>query len=168
MKNIVLIGMPASGKSTVGVILAKTLGIGFCDTDLVIQQREKRLLQEIIDTDGIAHFLDAECAAILSLDCENCVIATGGSAVFRDAAMQKLRRDGIILFLDVSLETVKTRLNNIKTRGVAATKGKTIDDIYYERLPFYEKYADITVSSDAKSSEDAVADILLALKQFKK
>ena len=168
MKNIVLIGMPASGKSTVGVILAKTLGIGFCDTDLVIQQREKRLLQEIIDTDGIAHFLDAECAAILSRDCENCVIATGGSAVFRDAAMQKLRRDGIILFLDVSLETVKSRLNNIKTRGVAATKGKTIDDIYYERLPFYEKYADITVSSDAKSSEDAVADILLALKQFKK
>ena len=82
--------------------------------------------------------------------------------------MQKLRRDGIILFLDVSLETVKSRLNNIKTRGVAATKGKTIDDIYYERLPFYEKYADITVSSDAKSSEDAVADILLALKQFKK
>ena len=168
MKNIVLIGMPASGKSTVGVILAKTLGIGFCDTDLVIQQREKRLLQEIIDTDGIAHFLDAECAAILLLDCENCVIATGGSAVFRDAAMQKLRRDGIIIFLDVSLETVKSRLNNIKTRGVAATKGKTIDDIYYERLPFYQKYADITVSSDAKSSEDAVANILLALKQIKK
>lgn len=167
MKNIVLIGMPASGKSTVGVILAKTLGIGFCDTDLVIQQREKRLLQDIIDKDGLERFLDAECEAIVSLDCENCVIATGGSAVFRDAAMQKLKRDGIIVFLDVALETVKARLYNIKTRGIAAEKGKTIDDIYYERLPFYQKYADITVSLDTSSSEDAVADILLALKPFK-
>lgn len=166
MKNIVLIGMPASGKSTVGVILAKTLGVGFCDTDLVIQQRERRLLQEIIDCDGIAHFLDAECAAILSLQIENCVIATGGSAVFRDSAMQKLKHDGVIVFLNVSLETVKARLNNIKTRGVAATKGKSIDDIYKERLPFYQKYADITVSSDAKSSEDVVEDILYALKQI--
>ncbi len=165
MKNIVLIGMPASGKSTVGVILAKTLGVGFVDTDLLIQQREKRLLQEIIDTDGIAHFLDAECNAILSLECENTVVATGGSAVFRDAAMQKLKRNGIIVFLDVSLETIKHRLNNIKTRGVAATKGKTVDDIFYERLPFYQKYADITVSLDGKSSEDAVGDILLALKK---
>lgn len=165
MKNIVLIGMPASGKSTVGVILAKTLGIGFVDTDLVIQQREKRLLQEIIDTDGIAHFLDAECSAILSLDCENAVVATGGSAVFRDAAMQSLKRNGVIIFLDVSLKTIKDRLNNIKTRGVAATKGKTIDDIFYERLPFYQKYADITVSLDGKTSEDAVADILSALKK---
>lgn len=167
MKNIVLIGMPASGKSTVGVILAKTLGVGFCDTDLVIQQREKRLLQDIIDSDGIAHFLDAECAAILSLDFDNCVIATGGSAVFRDAAMQKLKRNGIIVFLDVSSETVKTRLSNIKTRGVAASKNKSIDEIYDERLPLYQKYADITVSSDAKSSEDVVEDILCALKQIK-
>lgn len=166
MKNIVLIGMPASGKSTVGVILAKTLGVGFCDTDLVIQQREKRLLQDIIDSDGIAHFLDTECAAILSLDFDNCVIATGGSAVFRDAAMQKLKRNGIIVFLDVSSETVKTRLSNIKTRGVAASKNKSIDEIYDERLPLYQKYADITVTSDTKSSEDVVSDILSALKQI--
>lgn len=166
MKNIVLIGMPASGKSTVGVILAKTLGIGFCDTDLVIQQRESRLLQDIIDSDGIAYFLDAECAAILSLNLKNCVIATGGSAVFRDAAMQNLKQDGIIVFLNVSLKTVKARLNNIKTRGVAASKEKSIDDIYKERLPFYQKYADITVNSDAKSSEDVVEDILFALKQI--
>lgn len=165
MKNIVLIGMPASGKSTVGVLLAKTLGVGFCDTDLVIQQREKRLLQEIIDTDGIAYFLDVECSAVLSINCENCVVATGGSVVFRDAAMQKLKRNGTVVFLDVSLETVKSRLCNIKTRGVAADKGKTIDDIYFERLPFYKKYADITVSLDGKSAEDAVGDILLALKK---
>lgn len=164
MKNIVLIGMPASGKSTVGVILAKTLGIGFCDADLVIQQREKRLLQDIIDRDGIERFLDAECAAILSLDCESCVIATGGSAVFRVEAMQKLRQNGVIVFLDVSVETVKCRLNNIKTRGVAAQRGQSISEIYEERLPFYKKYADITVALDGKSPEEAVESILQALK----
>ncbi len=164
MRNIVLIGMPASGKSTIGVILAKTLGIGFYDTDLLIQQREKRLLQQIIDTDGIEHFLDAERDAILSLDCENAVIATGGSAVFRDEAMQKLKRSGTVIFLDVSLETVKKRLNNIKTRGVAASKNKRIDDIFYERLPIYRKYADLILPLEGKSSEEAVSDVLLALK----
>ena len=92
MKNIVLIGMPASGKSTVGVILAKTLGIGFVDTDLVIQQREGRLLQDIIDTDGLDKFLEAEENAILSLECENSVISTGGSAVFGKNAMEKLKK----------------------------------------------------------------------------
>lgn len=164
MRNIVLIGMPASGKSTIGVILAKTLGVGFYDTDLLIQQREQRLLQQIIDTDGIEHFLDAERDAIVSLDCENAVIATGGSAVFRDEAMQKLKRDGTVIFLDVSLETVKHRLSNIKTRGVAASKDKRIDDIFYERLPFYQKYADIILPLEGRSSEEAVGDIILALK----
>ncbi len=163
-ENIVLIGMPASGKSTVGVLLAKTLGIGFVDTDLLIQQREKRLLQEIIDTDGIERFLDAERDAVLALDCENVIIATGGSVVFRDDAMQKLRRNGIVIFLDVSLETVKMRLNNIKTRGVAAAKGKRIDDIFYERLPLYRKYADIILSADGQSSEETVSEIVLSLK----
>lgn len=114
-RNIVLIGMPASGKSTIGVLLAKTIGVGFVDTDLLIQQREHRLLQEIMDTDGIGYFLDTECAAVLDLDCQNTVIATGGSVVFRAAAMQKLRQNGTVVFLDVSLETVKRRLNNIKT-----------------------------------------------------
>ena len=94
MNNIVLIGMPSSGKSTVGVILAKTLGVGFVDTDLLIQQREGRLLQEIINSDGIEHFLDCERDAVLSLDCDNSVIATGGSVIFRDEAMQKLHKNG--------------------------------------------------------------------------
>ena len=107
MKNIVLIGMPASGKSTVGVILAKTLGIGFVDTDLVIQQRENALLQDIINEKGLQCFLDKERDAILSLECENCVVATGGSVVFRDEAMQKLKRNSVIVFIDVPLKNVK-------------------------------------------------------------
>lgn len=168
MKNVILIGMPACGKSTLGVLLAKVLGVGFYDTDLCIQQRENRLLQDIIDADGIEHFLDVERDAILSLECENAVVATGGSAVFRAQSMEKLKRDGIVVFLDVSLETVKRRLQNIKTRGVAASKSQSIDDIYYARLPLYKKYADITVSPDAMSMEEAVSAILLALKKQKK
>ena len=139
MKNIVLIGMPASGKSTVGVILAKTLGIGFVDTDLVIQQRENALLQDIINEKGLQCFLDKERDAILSLECENCVVATGGSVVFRDEAMQKLKRNSVIVFIDVPLKNVKARLKNIKTRGVAAPKNQTIfflrDFLFIKSMP---------------------------------
>lgn len=162
--NIVLIGMPASGKSTVGIILAKTLGVGFVDTDLLIQQREKRLLQEIIDSDGIEHFLDVERDAVMALDCENTVIATGGSVVFRDESMQKLKQNGTIVFLDVSLSTVQARLNNITTRGVAAAKGKSIEEIFRERLPYYRKYADIVLKLDDCSSEETVGKMISALK----
>ena len=157
MKNIVLIGMPASGKSTVGVILAKTLGIGFVDTDLVIQQRENALLQDIINEKGLQCFLDKERDAILSLECENCVVATGGSVVFRDEAMQKLKRNSVIVFIDVPLK-------NIKTRGVAAPKNQTIDDIFFERLPLYKKYADITVDTADLSPEETVSRIIFSLK----
>lgn len=166
MQNVVLIGMPACGKSTVGVLLAKTLGVGFYDTDLCIQQREQRLLQQILDEKGIDYFLDAERDAILSLDCKNAVVATGGSAVFRDEAMQKLKRGGIIVYLDVSLETVKQRLQNIKTRGVAAPKKESIDDIYRERLPLYQKYADLTLCVDGCTCEETVEKIVAALTEI--
>ncbi len=165
MRNIVLIGMPASGKSTVGVLLAKTLGVGFCDTDLLIQQRERRLLQQIIDEDGIEAFLDAERDAILSLDCSDTVIATGGSAVFRAEAMQKLKANGVVVFLDVPLGEVQKRLQNIKTRGVAAKKGESVADIYQERLPLYRTYADITVCVHPGTPEDAVGELLSALQK---
>ena len=159
MNNIVLIGMPSSGKSTVGVILAKTLGVGFVDTDLLIQQREGR-----INSDGIEHFLDCERDAVLSLDCDNSVIATGGSVIFRDEAMQKLHKNGKIVYLDVSLQTVLERLNNIQTRGVAVKKGETIEDLYKERLPFYQHYADVTIKADGLSTEETVSAILKAIK----
>ena len=107
MSNIVLIGMPGCGKSTVGVILAKTLGIGFVDTDLIIQQNEKRLLQEIIDNDGIEKFLDCEAKAVLSFEGDNFVVATGGSVIFREEAINHLKKNGKIIYLNVTLEEIE-------------------------------------------------------------
>ena len=164
MSNIVLIGMPGCGKSTVGVILAKTLGIGFVDTDLIIQQREKCLLQELIDNHGIEKFLDCECEAIKTLDCDNCVIATGGSVVFREESMQHLKENGKIFFLNVSLSEIKSRLDNINTRGVAATKNKSIDDIYNERSPLYLKYADYVLDLKNSNVEQTVEKICNLIK----
>lgn len=159
MSNIVLIGMPGCGKSTVGVILAKTLGIGFVDTDLIIQQRENRLLQNIIDTDGIDYFLNCEAEAVKSLSCDNCVIATGGSVVYREDAVEHLKCNGKIVFLDVPLDEIKKRLNNISTRGIAAQKNDSIDDIYNERIDLYNKYADMIIKTDGDSVEKTVEKI---------
>jgi shikimate kinase len=159
MANIILIGMPGCGKSTVGVILAKTLGIGFVDTDLIIQQRENRLLQNIIDTDGIDYFLDCEAEAVKSLDCDNCVVATGGSVVYREDAILHLKKNGKIIFLDVPLDEIKRRLNNINTRGIAAKKNKSIEDIYNERIALYNKYADVIIKTDGESVEKTVEKV---------
>ena len=159
MENIILIGMPGCGKSTVGVILAKTLGIGFVDTDLIIQQCENRLLQNIIDTDGIDFFLNCEADAVKSLDCDNCVVATGGSVVYREDAILHLKKNGKIVFLDVPLDEIKRRLNNINTRGIAAKKNKSIEDIYNERIALYNKYADVIIKTDGESVEKTVEKI---------
>ena len=159
MANIILIGMPGCGKSTVGVILAKTLGIGFVDTDLVIQQRENRLLQNIIDVDGIDYFLDCEAQAVKTVDCDNSVIATGGSVVYREDAIEHLKKNGKIVYLDVLLDEIKRRLNNISTRGIAAKKNDSIDDIYNERVALYNKYADIIIKTDGESVEKTVEKI---------
>lgn len=159
MPNIILIGMPGCGKSTVGVILAKTLGVGFVDTDLIIQQREKRLLQNIIDNDGIEKFLDCEAEAVKALDCNNCVIATGGSVIFRPDAMEHLKKNGKVFYLDVPLCEIKERLNNISTRGIAAKKDETVDDIFNERSPLYEKYADVILKLNNCCAELTVEKI---------
>ena len=159
MANIVLIGMPGCGKSTVGVILAKTLGIGFVDTDLIIQQRENRLLQNIIDTDGIDYFLECESSAVKSLDCDNCVVATGGSVVYKEDAIEHLKKNGKIVYLDVPLDEIKARLNNINTRGIAAQKNSSIDDIYNERVALYNKYADVIIKTEEDSVEQTVEKI---------
>ena len=164
MSNIVLIGMPGCGKSTVGVILAKTLGIGFVDTDLIIQKNEKRLLQEIIDNDGIEKFLDCEAKAVLSFNDDNCVVATGGSVIFREEAFNHLKKKGKIIYLNVSLDEIKSRLDNISTRGVAATKNQTIDDIYNERSPLYLRYADIVLDLKDSNVEQTVEKICNLIK----
>ena len=163
MKNIVLIGMPSSGKSTLGVVLAKTLGMQFVDTDLIIQQNSGKKLQQMINEEGIEAFLKTEEEVLCSLDFENFIIATGGSAVLSEKAMKYLRKNGVVIYLEASVEELKTRLNNIKTRGIAMTEGESIESIFIKRAPLYEKYADITVSSEA-SFEETVEKIITEIK----
>lgn len=165
--SIILIGMPGSGKSTVGVILAKSLGIDFVDTDLLIQRRENRLLQNIIDKDGIDFFLDIERDTVLDVNEKNAVIATGGSVILREEAVTHLKKLGKVIFLDVSVNELERRLSNIKTRGVAAEKGESVKDIYDKRFSLYKKFADITVNADSLSCEQTVNIICERLNKIK-
>jgi shikimate kinase len=161
MKNIVLIGMPACGKSVTGVVLAKTLNKQFVDTDLLIQEVAGKGLQDIINEDGIDKFKELEEKVLKELTVKNAVVSTGGSAIYYDEAMQHLKENGTVVYIKANLKTIKSRLKNIKTRGVAMGKGQTLDDLYKLRMPLYEKYADITVMTDNKRNmEDTVADIL--------
>lgn len=162
--NIVLIGMPGAGKSTIGVILAKAAGLEFTDTDLLIQSRTGRRLQEIIDNDGIDAFLKTESDVISALSLENSVIATGGSAVLSKPAMENLKTNGTVVYLFTPLEEIKRRVDNITTRGIAMNKGETLESVYNKRLPLYQKYADITVTCD--NTEQTVEDILDRLNQI--
>lgn len=145
MDNVTLIGMPGSGKSTVGVLLAKLLGHQFLDVDLLIQEREGALLQEILDSRGTAAFLDAEEAAVLSLDCRRTVIAPGGSAVCRERAALHLKKLGPVVYLQVSLEELTRRIRNLSTRGIAMEPGQTLADVMAFRDPLYRKYADLII-----------------------
>ena len=163
MKNIVLTGMPGSGKSTTGVILAKTLCVDFCDTDLVIQNRQKKPLAGIIADEGTEGFLDIECEALSSLGLTETVIATGGSAVCRDAAMKKLKAGGAVVYLEVDFEEISRRVGNITTRGIAVSPGQSLADVYEFRRPLYEKYADITIKCGALTIEETVAAIIRAM-----
>lgn len=143
--NITLIGMPGSGKSTIGVLLAKRLGMEFVDTDLLIQKREKRRLPEIIAREGIDRFLEIENEVNASLQVENTIIAPGGSAVYGREAMEHFREISTVVYLKVSLRELKKRLGDLKARGVVCKEGKTLADVLKERAPLYEKYADLTV-----------------------
>lgn len=159
MKNLILIGMPGCGKSTLGVVLAKNCNMGFCDTDLIIQQFEKKSLQDIINSQGVESFLEKEEKYLLSLDGENIVIATGGSAVLSDKAMYHLKKNGVVVYLKTDCHTITKRLKNVKTRGIAFDKGQTISDIYNLRTPLYEKYADITIECKKRKFSDIVCEI---------
>lgn len=160
MKNIVLIGMPASGKSTVGVVLAKVLGMDFLDADLVIQNRENKKLSRIIEEVGVEGFLQVEEEALLSI-CPNrpTVIATGGSAVYSKKGMEHLKKDALVVYLQVTLEELQKRLEDIKGRGVVVKKGQGVEDIYRERMPLYETFGEYTVSEAGKNVEDIVEEI---------
>lgn len=160
IKNIILIGMPGAGKSTLGVLLAKTLGMGFLDTDIVIQQREGRVLQDIIDRDGTDAFLLCEERAILSVEPHGCVVATGGSAVYSEKAMEHLSQAGLTVYLRTPYEEISRRLRDISTRGVVLKNGASLRQTYDERAPLYEKYADLTVDCTEQSMESSLNDIV--------
>ena len=156
MKNIVLIGMPATGKSTVGVILAKLIGFDFVDTDIIIAKEQHRPLPQIVEDDGYDKFIEIEGKAGLSLDCENTVIATGGSMIFSEPAMKKLSDNGIVVWLDTALDELEKRLEKTFTcRGVATPKAMTVKEIYEMRNPIYDKYSQIKVACSGTSEEVA-------------
>lgn len=158
--NIVLTGMPACGKSTVGVVLAKTAGMSFLDTDLLIQERAGMKLQDILNEKGMDEFLRLEEEVLASVDVENTVISTGGSAVYSDRAMKHLDSIGTVVYLQLSLEEIRQRLNNIKTRGIAMGPGETLADLYDKRVPLYEKYANVTITAAGLSVEECIEEIL--------
>ena len=162
-KNIVLIGMPGAGKSTVGVLLAKSLGMDFCDTDILIQKQTGTTLQETINSKGLDEFLKIENSVLAGIKLENTVIATGGSAVYGRQAMENLCKNSIVIYLKMPVETIKARLHNITTRGIALKKGDTIESLFAERNPLYLKYSEITVESGNLDIESTVTKIIESL-----
>ena len=157
-----MIGMPGSGKSTCGVLAAKALLKNFFDTDLLFQGLEEKRLQDIIDDDGIEYFLSAEERAILSLDINATVVATGGSVVYSDKSMEHLKKSGKVIYLHLSYDTMVDRKKNITTRGVVVKDGDSLEDMYNERLPMYQKWADVVINCDNNTVEQTVEKIVKA------
>ena len=163
--NIILIGMPGSGKTTIGTELSEKIGYGYIDSDSVIVAREGMRLPQIIETKGREGFLDIEAKVNSELCADRCVIATGGSVIYRASAMEKLKTLGTIVYLKLSYETIASRLGDLKERGVALKEGFTLKDLYEERTPLYEKYADIAVELDGKSVMESVEAIAKAVQK---
>jgi shikimate kinase len=158
--TISLIGMPGVGKSTVGVILAKLIGLEFVDTDLSIQAREHKTLQEIVDGEGHLRLREIEEQVLLSVPLEGRVAATGGSVIYSDAIMQRLRAAGPVVYLRADITILKTRVAANPERGIASDAGQTFEDIYAERTPLYEQYAQYTVAADSGTA-DAIAAMIV-------
>ena len=155
-ENVILIGMPSCGKSTVGVVLAKALGYQFVDSDLVIQERTGKLLSEIIDEEGLERFNEIENEVNTSLDYQKAVIATGGSVIYGVEAMEHLRTIGTVVYIELPYDTLCERIGDLTARGVSIKEGQTFEELYEERIPLYEKYADITVSAENLSIREVV------------
>jgi len=168
--NIVLVGMPGAGKSTVGVILAKHTAREFLDTDILIQKSEQRSLQDILDAEGYMSLRSIEERILVGLNCKNHVIATGGSAVYSHSAMEHLRSDGIIVFLDIDLTSLESRDLDLAGRGIAKRPDQSFADLFEERFALYSRYADVVVACSALSQEKVSARVIdaLALTEFKK
>ncbi len=159
LKNIILIGMPAVGKSTIGVLLAKRLGWSFLDTDLMIQVGESKKLQDILDFEGMEKFCAIEQRYILTVERKNHVIATGGSVIYGRRAMAHLKSMGVVIHLDLEPQFLEQRLKNLSSRGVVMAEGQDIAALYLQRLPLYDQYADLTVSCDGMSMDEIVNEI---------
>ena len=158
--NIILIGMPGAGKSTMGVILAKVMGYRFLDADLLIQEQEKRLLREIIEQEGQEGFIEVENRVNASICTENTIIATGGSVIYGTEAMKHLRSIGTVIYIRLSYQTVSERLGNIRQRGVVLKEGQTLYSLYQERCPLYQKYAHLTIDAEEMDTEQLMETIL--------
>lgn len=159
MANIVLIGMPGCGKSTVGILLAKAMGMAFMDTDVVLQAREGKKLQPMIDEIGIEAFLKKEQSSILEISCDRTVIATGGSVVYGKQAMKHLHASGLVVYIRLPYAEIERRLSNLATRGVTLRSGQTLYDLYLERIPLYEAEADLIFDASDSNIEQTVASI---------
>ena len=158
-KNLVLIGMPGSGKSTIGVILAKKTSRDFVDTDVVIQSHENRSLQDIVDNDGYLALRDIEEKWVTTLEVENTVVSTGGSVVYSEKSMAHLSQNGNIIFLDVGLETLKNRISDYDQRGIARRPDQSFEDLFIERSTLYKKYAQITIACEGLNQEEICGEI---------
>ena len=161
--SIILIGMPSCGKSTLGVLLAKRLGYRFIDSDLLIQEKEGKLLHEIISEKGVFGFIDVENQVNSMISDEKAVIATGGSVIYGDEAMENLKRLGKVVYLKLPYEEMCRRLGDFSHRGVVMRKGNTLEEMYAERAPLYEKYADLTVDVCNVQLSDSLEKICNAL-----
>lgn len=165
MKNVILIGMPAVGKSTVGVVVAKRLGYKFIDTDILIQEAEGKILKDIIAEKGIEGFLQVEDRINAQVMTDHTVISPGGSVVYCKNAMEHYKKIGTVVYLKVSFETISKRLKNAKNRGVVLKDGQTLRDLYNERVPLFEKYADLTVCEDGMELEETIGKVMEALRE---
>ena len=163
VSNVVLIGMPGCGKSTVGVLLAKRLGLGFTDTDLIIQQEVGRTLQAIVDGEGYEALRRIEGQVLQSLKLQVQVISTGGSAVYSDAAMNHLASDGVVVFLDIPLAEVRRRIGDSRLRGISKHPDQSIDDLFRERFELYRRYAQLRVSADLQTADQVCEAVVKKL-----
>lgn len=160
MKNIVLIGMPGAGKSTIGKCLAEKLGMTFMDTDDVISQRQRKPLHQILEETGKEEFLKLEEAIVCSITCPECVIATGGSVVLSQRAMQHLKQKANIVYLEVDVDTLVRRIRDMSARGIAMGQGQSFNGLYLERKPLYERYADIRIEYRGQTKDQIVDQII--------